>query len=152
MGALGDLHHVGITVRDLDASLAWYSDVLGVEPEVVAEGSGEELGRAVGVPDARLRFAMLRLGGAVVELLCYDNDREETFTRSNADVGSAHVCIDVPDLQAGLRRPAGQGGPSSSPRRCTSPTARWPAARSRTSATPTASPWRSSRPPAGAHA
>ncbi len=99
MGALGDLHHVGITVRDLDASLAWYADVLGVEPEVVAEGSGEELGRAVGVPDAKLRFAMLRLGGAVVELLCYDNDRDDTFTRSNADVGSAHVCIDVPDLQ-----------------------------------------------------
>ena len=100
MGALGDLHHVGITVRDLDASLAWYADVLGVTPEVVAEGSGEELSRAVGVPDARLRFAMLRLGGAVVELLCYDNDRDDTFTRSNADVGSAHVCIDVPDIQA----------------------------------------------------
>lgn len=99
MGALGDLHHVGITVRDLDASLTWYADVLGVTPEVVAEGSGEELGRAVGVPAARLRFAMLRLGGAVVELLCYDNDREDTFSRTNADVGSAHVCIDVPDLQ-----------------------------------------------------
>ncbi|MFC5381559.1 VOC family protein [Aquipuribacter nitratireducens] len=100
MAAIGTLHHVGITVKDLEASLAWYSDVLGVEPEWIAEGSGEELGRAVGVPDARLRFAMLRLGNAVVELLCYDNGRDETFTRSNADVGSAHVCIDVPDIRA----------------------------------------------------
>lgn len=99
MSVLGDMHHVGITVRDLDVSLEWYQRMFGLAPELVAEGSGEELGRAVGVPDARLRFAMMRVGSCVLELLCYDNDRDDTFTRSNADVGSAHVCIDVPDLQ-----------------------------------------------------
>ena len=62
-----------------------------------------------GVPDADLRFAFLRFGSCVVELLCYDNDREETFDRSNADVGSAHVCIDVPDLQAAYDDLLGQG-------------------------------------------
>jgi catechol 2,3-dioxygenase-like lactoylglutathione lyase family enzyme len=94
-----DMHHVGITVRDLEESLQWYEDVFGVQREFIAEGSGPELSTAVGVPDAKLRFAFLRFGTCVVELLCYDNDRQDTFDRSNADVGSAHVCIDVPDLQ-----------------------------------------------------
>ena len=100
MSSFGDMHHVGITVRDMEASLAWYKNVFGLEPEFIAEGSGPELSTAVGVPDASLRFAFLRFGSCVVELLCYDNEREETFNRSNADVGSAHVCIHVPNLQA----------------------------------------------------
>ena len=99
MAPIGDMHHVGITVRDLEASLQWYERMFDVQREFIAEGSGPDLARAVGVPDVKLRFAFLRFGSCVVELLCYDNEREETFDRSNADVGSTHVCIEVPDLQ-----------------------------------------------------
>ncbi|MFI5707819.1 VOC family protein [Kribbella sp. NPDC051620] len=98
MSSFGDMHHVGITVRDLEASLAWYERMFGLRPEFVAEGSGPELSAAVGVPDAKLRFAFLRFGSCVVELLHYDNDREDATDRSSADVGSMHVCIDVPDI------------------------------------------------------
>jgi catechol 2,3-dioxygenase-like lactoylglutathione lyase family enzyme len=109
MSSFGDVHHVGITVRDLEASLAWYERMFGLQPEFVAHGSGPELSAAVGVPDAKLRFAFLRFGSCVVELLHYDNEREDTFERSNADVGSAHVCIDVPDLQAAYDDLCGKG-------------------------------------------
>jgi catechol 2,3-dioxygenase-like lactoylglutathione lyase family enzyme len=100
MTSIGNLHHVGITVRDLEESLQWYERVLDVKHEFIAHGSGPALSTAVGVPDADLRFAFLRLGSCVVELLSYANERQETFDRSNADVGSAHVCIEVPDVQA----------------------------------------------------
>lgn len=100
MSSLGEMHHIGITVRDLEASMAWYERMFGLKPEFVAHGSGPELAEAVGVPDVQLRFAFLRFGTCVVELLHYDNDRVETFDRSNADVGSTHMCIDVPDMQA----------------------------------------------------
>jgi len=109
MSSFGDMHHVGITVRDMEASLAWYENVFGLKPEFIAEGSGPELSTAVGVPDASLRFAFLRFGSCVVELLCYDNEREDTYNRSNADVGSAHVCIHVPDLQAAYDDLLGKG-------------------------------------------
>ncbi|MFG1624177.1 VOC family protein [Kribbella sp. NPDC049227] len=109
MSSFGDMHHVGITVRDLEASLAWYERMFGLKPEFIAHGTGPELSAAVGVPDTKLRFAFLRFGSCVVELLHYDNDREDTFDRSNADVGSAHVCIDVPDLQAAYDDLRGKG-------------------------------------------
>ena len=53
-GAVKGLHHVGITVKDLDASIRFYHDVLGLEfsnePSLWFEGEG--LGDAVGVPGA----------------------------------------------------------------------------------------------------
>ena len=59
------LHHVGITVKDLDASIRFYHDVLGLEfsnePSPWFEGEG--LGDAVGVPGAGLRQVSLILGG-----------------------------------------------------------------------------------------
>jgi catechol 2,3-dioxygenase-like lactoylglutathione lyase family enzyme len=100
MPPIGDVHHVGITVRDLEESLQWYEHVFDVQREFVVHSTGSQLARAVGVPDADLRFAFLRLGSCVVELLHYDNDRDDAFHRSNADVGSAHICIEVPDLRA----------------------------------------------------
>ena len=55
------LHHVGITVKDLDASVRFYHDVLGLgfsnEPSPWFEGPG--LGPAVGVPGAALRTTIL---------------------------------------------------------------------------------------------
>jgi catechol 2,3-dioxygenase-like lactoylglutathione lyase family enzyme len=88
MATLGDMHHVGITVRDLEESLQWYEETFGVQREFVAHGSGPDLSTAVGVPDARLSFAFLRFGSCVLELLCYDNDKEDRYSRSSADVGS----------------------------------------------------------------
>jgi catechol 2,3-dioxygenase-like lactoylglutathione lyase family enzyme len=103
MPPIGDMHHVGITVRDLEESLQWYERIFDVRREFIAEGSGPELSKALGVPNAKLRFAFLRLGSCVLELLSYDNERETEYRRSNADVGSTHVCIDVPDLDATYR-------------------------------------------------
>lgn len=51
------LHHVGVTVGDLDASIRFYHDVLGLpfvtEPSPWFDDPG--LGPAVGVPGAALR-------------------------------------------------------------------------------------------------
>ena len=58
-GAMQGLHHVGITVKDLDASIRFYHDVLGLEfsNEPSPWFEGDELGKAVGVPGAAsLRF------------------------------------------------------------------------------------------------
>lgn len=98
MPAIGDMHHVGITVRDLEESLQWYERMFGVKRKFIAHGSGPGLAEAVGVPNANLSFAFLSFGTCVLELLEYDNERQASYARSNADVGSAHVCIDVPDL------------------------------------------------------
>ncbi len=97
------LHHVGITVKDLDASIRFYHDVLGLgfsnEPSPWFEG--EELGRGVGVPGAALRQVSLLVGDTTLELLEYKSPPTETTAplKSN-NRGASHVAFVVDDIEA----------------------------------------------------
>ena len=97
------LHHVGITVRDLDASILFYHDVLGLEfsNEPSPWFEGEELGAAVGVPGAGLRQVSLLLGDTTLELLEYNNPPSTTTMplKSN-NLGASHVAFVVDDIEA----------------------------------------------------
>src|SRR2546426_10986253 len=89
------LHHVGLTVSDLDRSLAFYQDVLELELLEILDVTGPDIGRAVDVEGARLRIAFLRLAGLQLELLDYIEPEQRVYERRNSDVGAAHVCFRV---------------------------------------------------------
>lgn len=97
------LHHVGITVKDLDASIRFYHGVLGLdfinEPSPWFDDPG--LGPAVGVPGAALRQVSLKLGDTTLELLQYRSPASETTEplRSN-NIGATHVAFVVDDIRA----------------------------------------------------
>ena len=97
------LHHVGITVKDLDASIRFYHDVLGFqfsnEPSPWFEG--EELSRGVGVAGAGLRQVSLMVGDTTLELLEYKSPPSETNSplRSNS-LGASHVAFLVDDIES----------------------------------------------------
>jgi catechol 2,3-dioxygenase-like lactoylglutathione lyase family enzyme len=94
------LHHVGMPVRSIERSLAWYRDVLGLEPDFVVSAEGPELSQTVQLDGARLRFAFLPLGGTILELLEYESPVGEDFALRNCDVGALHVCFEVDDIDA----------------------------------------------------
>jgi len=97
------MHHVGITVKDLDASIRFYHDVLGLpfsnEPSPWFEGDG--LGKAVGVPGGALRQVSLQLGDTMFELLEYKSPPSQTAgpLMSNS-LGASHVAFLVEDIAA----------------------------------------------------
>src|SRR4051794_34232839 len=97
------LHHVGITVKDLDASIRFYHDVLGLDfsNEPSPWFDAPELGPAVGVPGAALRQVSLRLGDTTLELLEYRTPPSETSgpLPSNS-LGASHVAFVVDDIRA----------------------------------------------------
>ncbi|MEB0307071.1 VOC family protein [Cryobacterium sp. 10I1] len=97
------VHHVGVTVRDMKRSFEWYSRMFGLTPGPVSEGSGEALSRSVQVNDAALAFSMIMIGNTRLEFQEYHNPEGRDFDRSNGDVGSAHVCLEVSDLDAAYR-------------------------------------------------
>ena len=96
------LHHVGITVKDLDASIRFYHDVLGLQfsNEPSPWFDAPELGPAVGVPGAALRQVSLLLGDTTLELLEYKSPPSETSEplRSN-NVGASHVAAKKAELE-----------------------------------------------------
>jgi catechol 2,3-dioxygenase-like lactoylglutathione lyase family enzyme len=98
------VHHVGLVVRDLDRSIYFYHDVLGLpfanEPTPWFEGPALEQG--VGVPGATLRQVSLWVGEhSTIELIEYGN-RPQTSTAPvpNNHLGAAHVCFKVDDVRA----------------------------------------------------
>jgi catechol 2,3-dioxygenase-like lactoylglutathione lyase family enzyme len=97
------LHHVGITVADLDRAIGFYHGVLGLEflsePSPVFDDP--ELGPAVGVPGAALRQVCLALGDTIVELLEYSAPPSPVPAPlpQNA-LGAQHIAFHVDDIAA----------------------------------------------------
>jgi len=99
------LHHVGITVKDLDASIRFYHDVLGLpfsnEPSPWFDGP--ELGPAVGVPGAGLRQVSLLLGDTTLELLEYKSPPSDTTQPlPSNNIGASHVAFLVDDIEQSM--------------------------------------------------
>jgi catechol 2,3-dioxygenase-like lactoylglutathione lyase family enzyme len=97
------LHHVGITVKDLDESISFYHDVLGLDfsNEPSPWFDGPELGPAVGVPGAELSQVSLLLGDTTLELLEYKSPPSTTdVPLESNNIGASHVAFLVEDIEA----------------------------------------------------
>jgi catechol 2,3-dioxygenase-like lactoylglutathione lyase family enzyme len=93
------VHHVGITVSDLDRSLEWYGRILGLMESMRSGGSGPEVSEIMQVPDADVTAVFLRVGDVFVELLQH-KPSGRPFDRRNDDTGAVHVCFLVDDVDA----------------------------------------------------
>lgn len=114
------LHHVGITVRDLDVSVAFYHDVIGLELVVPPTPwfEGDHLAKALGVePPVALRVALFEVGDGETwfEVLQYRSPTSATERplRQN-DIGAAHVAFHVDEIGEAYARLTAQGIPFNS--------------------------------------
>jgi catechol 2,3-dioxygenase-like lactoylglutathione lyase family enzyme len=106
------VHHTSRSVGDMDRSLAFYRDLLGLEVLLDTEMSGEMLEREVALEGARLRLVELGTGGeTMLELLQYHEPqpRQEVDELRPCDAGAHHVALAVEDIQADYDRLSGAG-------------------------------------------
>jgi len=110
--AIAGPRHAGITVSDLDRSLAFYEGLLGLEVLWRRLYEEPEVRRIVGVPEATgLDIAMLRVPGSdfEVELLEYRGVEPLSGASPPSHAGTGHFCLfvtGIDELHAELR---GQG-------------------------------------------
>lgn len=101
---LNAIHHVGLVVRDLDRSIYFYHDLLGLPfaNEPTPWFGGPELSAGVNVPDATLRQTSMWVGeNSTMELIEYGNRPEHSVAPvPNNYMGAAHVCFKVDDVVA----------------------------------------------------
>lgn len=103
--------HTGITVSNLERSLAFWRDVLGFEFSHSSHQTGERPEQITGVKGADLKLAVLKTPtGHKIELLEYyaPAERKRVDLRP-CDVGHVHVALIVDDLDAVLERVAASG-------------------------------------------
>jgi catechol 2,3-dioxygenase-like lactoylglutathione lyase family enzyme len=107
--AVRSVQHTGLVVRDLDASLAFYREMFGLEPDFVERSSGPGLDAATGLEGAVVKWAFVTLGSSRLELLEYETPPGADYAISSADVGCAHVCLAVDDIHQAHAELAGKG-------------------------------------------
>ena len=112
MSRIKQFDHVGITVADLDAATAFFTD-LGLEVEGRTFVEGEFIDTVIGIPDSRTEIVVLRPpgGGAGVELASFVRPDHEpgSPTAMATELGLRSICFQVDDLQAAVDGLAANG-------------------------------------------
>ncbi len=93
---LSKLHHVGLTVQDIERSIAFYRDTLGLTLVARRETDADYLGVQTGFPGVRLAAASLRLSpesSQSLEIVQYLTQAGESIEALTNRPGSSHVCL-----------------------------------------------------------
>jgi len=102
--------HTGITVTNLERSLAFWRDVLGFELSHRAHHTGDLASEVTGVPGAEISIAVLKGYGQKIELLEYlAPPTRKHVDLKPCDVGSVHVALTIDNLDAVLNAIAASG-------------------------------------------
>jgi catechol 2,3-dioxygenase-like lactoylglutathione lyase family enzyme len=99
--------HFSFTVEDLDRSLSFYRDTLGMRLIGSMEREGSDISSIVSYPGAHLKIAMLELPGGtgtLLELIEYVAPRGRAIDRNTCNPGSAHICFLVEDMDSAHSR------------------------------------------------
>lgn len=93
-------HHVGVTVADLDQSVAFYRDTLGFTELARFSVGGEAFATGVGIADAEASFVHLDAGGVRLELVSYDSTDESAADPQIDRAGATHLAFSIDDIEA----------------------------------------------------
>lgn len=97
------LNHVGLTVSDIERSIGFYRDTVGMQPAGRTRIAGEWFDTLTHNRGAEIDVAMLRLGDFTLQLVQYLAAGGERLPLGHNQIGNPHLCIDVEDVDAKRR-------------------------------------------------
>jgi lactoylglutathione lyase len=110
MGSISGIYHGGITVSDMEQSLRFYRDGLGLEIEFDKIVDGPCLPVVLDLDFDHIRAVYLRVpGGQFVELLEYHGIERLPAASRPCDYGAGHLCFYVDEIDGLYGRMRGLG-------------------------------------------
>ena len=94
------LGHVGVGVGDMQRSLEFYRDFLGMKVVMELDITDDRMGRVIGVNGARCQIVHLELGGTILELFQYHqpSGANKAQDLQQYDRGLIHIGFEVDDF------------------------------------------------------
>ena len=92
------VNHTSFTVSDVERSVSFYRDLLGLKLISLAERDPAFAEKVTGIPGAHLKTAYLQAPGHKLELIQYLTPPGKKLDTRTHNVGSAHLAFDVDDL------------------------------------------------------
>lgn len=111
--SLSDIHHLGMTVSDIERSIEFYRDLLGMEligrrPSVTAD----YVAKQTGYESVELNVASFRVSPGSkqsLEVVQYMTHAGEPSDGATNRAGNSHLCLLVDDLRAGHKELQSRG-------------------------------------------
>ena len=107
------MNHTGFVVKDLEGTIAFYRDVMGLTVDDPIVRQGAPISQVVGYEHTHLIRAFLHFGdGHNLELLQYyhppSGERPAASAERNT-IGASHLAFDVDDIEATYQDLVGRG-------------------------------------------
>lgn len=103
--------HAGITVRDMESSLRFYRDGLGLAMQFDRLIDADYLREVLALDFTAIRAVYLDIpGGGIVELLEYQGIERLPARSRPSDYGAGHLCLYVDDVEGMTERLRAAGG------------------------------------------
>jgi catechol 2,3-dioxygenase-like lactoylglutathione lyase family enzyme len=97
---MSSLNHVGITVSDIEESIRFYRDVVGMEElSRSRDFGGEWFDRLTENQGTKFQVAHLGLGGFTLQLVEYQSAGGDRLPLAHNQTGNPHICINVDDVE-----------------------------------------------------
>jgi glyoxylase I family protein len=99
------IHHTSFTVSDIERSIAFYRDLLGMKVLWDSVQAGVKYGgpmcdKITGCAGTEQHIVFLGLGGSFLELVEYTPTGKPLEGNKASDTGSSHICFKTDDIKA----------------------------------------------------
>ena len=102
------MNHTGFVVKDLERSVEFYSEVVGLQVVARREREDGPISQIVGYEDSHIKLALLGIDqdrGHILELIEYLNPvSAERPTQERAVLGASHLAFNVTDIEGTFQR------------------------------------------------
>lgn len=89
------VNHLSFTVRDVENSVKFYKDLLGLELINISERDVVFSEQVTGIPGAHLKIAYLNGNNCSIELIQYLSPKGEKIDTKTCNIGSSHICFNI---------------------------------------------------------
>jgi catechol 2,3-dioxygenase-like lactoylglutathione lyase family enzyme len=93
------LDHTGWITPDIDASVKFWTEVMGFEAKPIGERRQPWIGAFMGVPGAQVRLVHLYGHGGHIEFIQFDTADTPSMPRGSQP-GAAHICLRIKNVAA----------------------------------------------------
>lgn len=100
------LGHVGLGVSNLEQSLKFYRDVMGMQVLMELSVTDDRISRVIGIPGAKCRIIHLKLGDGILELFEYSVPvgTNKAMDMRQCDYGLIHIGFEVNEFHKHVAR------------------------------------------------
>jgi catechol 2,3-dioxygenase-like lactoylglutathione lyase family enzyme len=93
------VHHTCVIVSDMEKSLKFYRDVLGMHEDANIKYDADPAMMDLPGTEPKQHLVMLSAGNTVIELIQYIEPKGKPYDRRPCDIANMHICFQVDDIR-----------------------------------------------------